>query len=1239
MTELIANRFEILDALGEGAMGVVWLAKDLSTGKQVALKRITGEISEVAQLRFKQEFRMMTQLRHPNCCEVYEYGQLPDGAPFFTMEVVPGKGLDEMLPIDQATIMKLLPQLLAALDHVHALDFVHRDLKSANVRVTPEGVVKLMDFGLMEYSGASDKPISGTLGYLAPEIVKRGSIDQRTDLYAVGVLIFEMAANRLPFDRTTRVEILRAHVSEPPPPLSHVVGGIDPLLERVVSKLLAKEPLDRYQSAGEAMIALGFEGVAAQRKLLAPPLIGRDYESMQLFDGLGNLMCGEPVPTIVIHGPPGIGKSRLLKEFRSAIQLEDGLPFAAGAGRGESSTPYAPFRDVLRALVPAFQEHVPSLLKAHAPVLASLLPELGGEAVPAMDDPAKEKVRLQGVITTLLTALAARKPYVMLLEDWHLADPLSVELLDYLQRNLQGLPVLRILAMRSLPDDKPDWLGEAVKLLLPKLGDVAMSRMVSTILGTEAVPAAFLATVSGLADGNPFYVERLLEQLVAQGSLVADQTGWDLSVVLDPASLPRDLQGLLMRKLSSLPEDAITVARICAVLGRSFDLALLKNLTGFGDERLFDALGALQREQILAHEVETFGWAQDLFQEVVYESFTPEHRTNMHARVASALERRIVGGKLREAPFEIVKAIADHAILGCRPERIVQYALEAGRRSAGLFATREAEHYLGQALTLLNSDDSPRWQKPRLLALRLLGDTRLLTGQIAGAKACYHQAIPLAQQVGATMYLSRMFTALADCYTSEDNLAEALNCCERALEISLNAGDQASAARGYLTSCALRLMQGDLVGAIQQAQESLRLGRAVEDAGTTAEALAFLGHLYVAAMPERATLGVAHLEEAVVLLTDLNNKVGLQNALNMLGAAHYKRGDFAPAWTAFTTNREICFELGLKEEQAYALLNQAITAYELGNLGAGVKAAEDADALGVDQGVVHALSLAFRSAGKGYMGRLTEATKLMVEAVGLFKSSPNKLLEARVMEHRVAFLLHMGRLDEAQAEGERLMTLLKETGNSDPEGHVLAMLGEVKARRADYDGAHADLEAALAIARAGEAKGLEVQGLKAQAYIALRREDFATATQLAREALIVAHRIGVRYQTAELMGILGESCIATGDVAAGGYFKSMTEAAEEMGAKLLEALGLFGQAAAKPYDEEAKKHASKAQNLVHAMVVGLEPDHVEAFWGLLERQRVMKGNYIDFSFRKEKKSEKPPQAILPGGMPFGPGNW
>jgi tetratricopeptide (TPR) repeat protein len=511
-------------------------------------------------------------------------------------------------------------------------------------------------------------------------------------------------------------------------------------------------------------------------------------------------------------------------------------------------------------------------------------------------------------------------------------------------------------------------------------------------------------------------------------------------------------------------------------------------------------------------------------------------------------------------------------------------------------------------------------------------------GKAEAARDLYLEAIPLAQQIGAQDYLSRMFTSLADVYVSLENMNEALMCCQRSLEISLGNDNKPAAVRSYLTSNVLQFMVGNLAGSLQDTENALAMARELEDKNATAEALAFLGHLYVAAVPNKSAEGITHLTEAVGILGELGNKVGLANAYNLLGAAQYRQGDFAPAWESFEQNQRLSQELGLVEEVAFGLLNQSITAYELGKFAEGVAKAKAADDISKQYGygMVHALAVAFMSAGKAFLGRLAEATRLANEALALFKESKNKYLEGRVLEHRVALLLYMGRLKEARETGENLLALLEETGNTEPMAHVHAMLGEILAREGELDAAERHLDLAFDDASQADAKGVLVQVHKNRAYIALQREKFDDGRAICREALLMSYRAGTAYQTIELQGIQGEIDLAEGKgEAATPYFKAMAEQAEAMGAVLPQALGLFGLAASNPYDDSATKHAARAQQLVHAMVAGLDQESVQSFWSMKERMRVMNGNYIDFSIKKVTRPTTGPLMNLKfnhGGM-------
>ncbi|HLM75361.1 MAG TPA: serine/threonine-protein kinase, partial [Polyangiaceae bacterium] len=219
---LVAGRYRLKSMLGEGAMGQVWLARDELEQRDTAFKVMRAASasapignraadSRAAEIAFKHEFYTMTKLQHPNTVKVFDYGVLQDGDRFIAMEVVAGRDLSDLLtkgPLELSQIYRVLIDLANVLGFVHSRRFVHCDIKSSNVRMTETGSVRLMDFGMMHQLGlAAGGMLKGTPYYMAPEIPRGGVIDQRTDLYSLGVLAFELATGRYPFTGRSLAEI------------------------------------------------------------------------------------------------------------------------------------------------------------------------------------------------------------------------------------------------------------------------------------------------------------------------------------------------------------------------------------------------------------------------------------------------------------------------------------------------------------------------------------------------------------------------------------------------------------------------------------------------------------------------------------------------------------------------------------------------------------------------------------------------------------------------------------------------------------------------------------------------------------------------------------------------------------------------------------------------------------------------------------------------------------------------
>lgn len=275
------GNYQVLFRLGSGGMGEVWRARDTRDNREVAIKVLSREAARDPERmkRFATEAKATSALKHPNILEVYEVGDHPD-SPYLVTEYVDGATVRNLLndgPLPLARAVDIAMQAASGVANAHAVGMVHRDLKPENLMVDRNGVVKILDFGLAKLlrpGGVTDMNsartatgmIIGTAGYLSPEQLRGEQASERSDVFALGLVLYEMATGDNPFRRNNPVETFTAILREDPPPLDPKLGPVPVELTLAIGKALAKSPAERYPSAAELA-----EDLRVVQSRIAPP--------------------------------------------------------------------------------------------------------------------------------------------------------------------------------------------------------------------------------------------------------------------------------------------------------------------------------------------------------------------------------------------------------------------------------------------------------------------------------------------------------------------------------------------------------------------------------------------------------------------------------------------------------------------------------------------------------------------------------------------------------------------------------------------------------------------------------------------------------------------------------------------------------------------------------------------------------------------------------------------------------
>jgi len=758
-----SDRYEIVDELGRGGMGVVYRALDPVLHREVALKVIPpDQLSKDTGQRFHQEARLVAQMDHPNIVPVYDFGQ-HENSLFLVMPVVSGDSLRHCLEERSLVLgdaLEVAIQTSQALEYSHGQGVVHRDIKPENIMVTREDEgrlrVRVMDFGLARATTATRMTktgmLVGTMAYFSPEQVGAQEISAATDIYALGTVLYESVVGQPPFAGELQSVLYRIVHEVPESPRSLGVD-IDAELEEVILSCLAKVPEERPPANKLAKLFRGYRSrlrdsvrnasvmlagaTHAVRPVLAP-FVGRENEMKELQHRLNAAVGGE-CQFVVVGGEAGIGKTRLLDELEGLARARDIRVLHGRFVEQDRSFPYQGFCEVIQEY---FQRRESGSSAAELPDFSDVAPELGtlfpmlaeiseirAAAQVAETPSSDDRTRIFEVLARTITRAGAGRPLVLLLEDLHDAD-VSVEALQYIVRRLGPTPTLVIGTYRTTDIDRRHPLTAMIdtfrgdrrfaSVTLEPLTRSEHRRFLETLVGGTVVADALAQRLFDGTEGNAFFTKEIVRSLLDSGGINKDDTGaWALSSEgADPTTdaLPATIQQAVETRLDRLPKELHQILSVAAVLGRTFDNRDLEELVG-DDQDLDDAVDALIKDGLIEEERKSRGemltFASGVVRDVLYGQISRRKRRSLHRKCAQQLEKRHSGRLERVYPDLLY-----HFSEGDVPDRTVQYGLLLAEGMLEAFSPDEAIRAAKAALDFLDDE----WEGDRSQE----GDARLL---------------------------------------------------------------------------------------------------------------------------------------------------------------------------------------------------------------------------------------------------------------------------------------------------------------------------------------------------------------------------------------------------------------------------------------------------------------------------------------------------------------------------------
>jgi PAS domain S-box-containing protein len=755
------------------------------------------------------------------------------GRTMLLLEDTGGEPLHRLLglPMEVRSFLRLAIAVAAALTQVHCRGLVHKDIKPANILVDrATGAVKLTGFGIASrlprewQAQAPPESIAGTLAYMAPEQTGRmnRSIDARSDLYALGVTLYQMLTGALPFTATDPMEWVHCHIARKPMAPSERQATVPAAVSNLVLKLIAKTSEERYQTAAglERDLRRCLAAWEAQRRiddfplgqhdtpdrlLIPEKLYGRECEIATLLGAFDRVVSSSRPELVLVSGYSGIGKSAVVNELHKALVPSRALFVSGKFDQYKRDIPYASlaqaFQGLIRPLLgksdaelAGWRDALAEALGPNGRLMVDVVPELKlliGEQPPVQELPPQQaQGRLQLVFRRFIGVFARPEhPLALFLDDLQWLDAATLDMLADL---LTQADVQQLLVIGAYRDNEVDSAHPLMRKLdairkagafvqqinLAPLVREDLGRLIADTLScTPPVAAPLARLVHDKSGGNPFFAIQFISALTEEGLLRFDHDAacwrWELDR-LHAKGYTDNVADLMVGKLTRLPLETQAALQQLACLGNAAEITLLSVVLGKSDEDVRSDLWSAVRLELVERLDSSYKFVHDRVQEAAYSLIPERLRAEVHLRIGRLLVAHTPAERREEAIFEIVNQLnRGAALIASSDERewLAELNLLAGRRAKASAAYASALAYLIAGAALLSQDS---WQRRHELTFALeldRAECELLTGALTEAE---ERSTELSTRAANTVEQATVACLRVELYTTLDQSGRAV---------------------------------------------------------------------------------------------------------------------------------------------------------------------------------------------------------------------------------------------------------------------------------------------------------------------------------------------------------------------------------------------------------------------------------------------------------------------------------